>query len=139
MMDIEAFLRTFGNQKVQISVSFGGKPFIYYVMKTTKTTVEYLDVCEKPHNDATLTINIDTSDIHQKKSKVILRTLFNLTKRGQMSTLIRGVIAGLVNHLAVTKSAKPSGPMTLPPEYYKTGCRLDGWDKDAYLQAKFSK
>ena len=139
MMDIKAFLRVFGNQKVQISVSLGKDPFVYYVMKTTKTTVEYIDVCNKPHDDATITIDLDFSDISQKKSKLILQTLYNLAKRGQLFNVIRGTFAGLVNHIAVTKSKKPSETMTLPKDYLETGCRLSGWDKDAYLQAKLSK
>jgi len=108
-------------------------------LKTTKTKVEYQDVCEKAQEDATLTLELDISEIHGKKSKILLDMLFGLIKRCQLSTLIRGAFAGFVDHMAVTKSAKPTDLMTLPPEYCKTGCRMDGWDKEAYPQAKFSR
>ncbi len=139
MIQLGAFLKAFGDQKVQISLSNEGIPFVHYVLKTTKTKVEYLDVCEKAQEDATLTLELDISEIHGKKSKILLNMLLGLIKRGQLSTLIRGAFAGFVDHMAVTKSAKPTDLMTLPPEYCKTGCRMDGWDKEAYPQAKFSR
>jgi hypothetical protein len=139
MMELEAFLRVFGNQKVQIAVSAGNGPFVYYVMKTTKNTVEYIDVCDKPHKDPSLSVDIDLNDLNEKKSKLIFKTLFNFAKRGELFTLGRGIFAGLVNHIAVTKSNKTSQNMTLPKEYLGTGYRLSGWDKEAYLKAKNSK
>jgi radical SAM superfamily enzyme YgiQ (UPF0313 family) len=139
MMELEAFLRVFGNQKVQIAVSAGNGPFVYYVMKTTKSTVEYIDICDKPHNNPSLSINIDLNDLNEKKSKLIFKTLFNFAKRGELLALGRGILAGLVNHIAVTKSSKTSENMTLPKEYLETGYRLSGWDKEAYIQAKNSK
>jgi radical SAM superfamily enzyme YgiQ (UPF0313 family) len=139
MMELEAFLRVFGNQKVQIAVSAGNGPFVYYVMKTTKNTVEYIDVCDKPHKDPSLSINIDLDDVNGKNSRLIFKTLFNIAKRGELLTLGRGILAGLVNHIAVTKSDKTSGNMTLPNEYMEHGFRFSGWDKEAYIKAKNSK
>jgi hypothetical protein len=136
MLEMEAFLRVFGNQKVQVAVSAGNGPFVYYTMKTTKKTVEYIDVSDKPHKNPSLSIDIDLNDLNEKKSKLIFRTLFNFAKRGELFTLGRGILAGLVNHIAVTKSNKTSGNMTLPNEYFETGYRFSGWDKEAYLRAK---
>ena len=128
MMHLGAFLKAFGNQKVQISLSRCGKPFIHYVLKTTKTDVEYLDICEEAHEDTTLTLELDLSELHGKKSKIIMSMLSKLIKRGQLFTLIRGAFAGLVDHLAVTKSMKRTDPMVLPSEYNETGCTMDGWN-----------
>jgi hypothetical protein len=128
MMHLGAFLKAFGNQKVQISLSRCGKPFIHYVLKTTKTDVEYLDICEEAHEDATLTLELDLSKLHGKKSKILLSMLSKLIRRGQLFTLIRGAFAGLVDHLAVTKSMKRTDPMVLPSEYNETGCTMDGWN-----------
>ena len=139
MMDLKAFLRVFGNQKVQVAISAGNGPFVYYVMKTTKNTVEYIDVCNKPHKDPSLSINLDFDDVSMKKSKLIFKILGNLAKRGELLTLGRGILAGLVNHIAVTKSEKTPENMTLSKEYLETGCRYSGWDKEAYLKAKNSK
>jgi hypothetical protein len=139
MMELEAFLRVFGNQKVQVAVSAGNGPFVYYVMKTTKNTVEYIDVCDKPHRNPSLSINIDLNDLNEKKSRFIFKTLFNFAKRGELLALGRGILAGLINHIAVTKSEKTSKNMTLPREYIETGYRLSGWDREAYLAAKNSK
>jgi hypothetical protein len=131
MMHLEAFLKAFGDQKVQISLSESGRPFVHYVLKTTKTKVEYLDICANAHKDATLTFDLDISDIHSNRLKILLTMLSKLTKRGQLSTLIRGAFAGFVDHLAVTKSAKRTHPMTLPPDYSENGCRMDGWNRKA--------
>jgi radical SAM superfamily enzyme YgiQ (UPF0313 family) len=139
MMELEAFLRVFGNQKVQLSVYLGDDQWIYYVIKTTKTTFDFIDVCDKPHKDSTLTIEIDFSDARQKKSKFILKTLFNFAKQGQLFNLSRGIFAALVNHIAVTKSRKPPKSMSLPKEYLEDGFRYSGWDKEGYLKLKSSK
>jgi hypothetical protein len=130
MMQIEAFLKAFGDQKVQISLSRDGIPFVNYVLKTTKTKVEYLDVCEEAHEDATLTLELDLNEIDNKNSKIVLNLLYKVMKRGQLFTLLRGAFAGLVDHLAVTKSAKRTDLMILPSEYWETGCAMDGWDGD---------
>ncbi len=130
MMQIEAFLKAFGDQKVQISLSRDGIQFVNYVLKTTKTKVEYLDVCEEAHEDATLTLELDLNEIDNKNSKIVLNLLYKVMKRGQLFTLLRGAFAGLVDHLAMTKSAKQTDLMILPSEYRETGCAMDGWDED---------
>ncbi len=136
VMHLEEFLRAFGNQKVQISLLKGGKPFIHYVLKTTKTKIEYIDICEEPHKDVTLTLELDLDELQRNKSKIFLSMLSKLIKRGQLFTLIRGGFAGLVDHLAVTRSARRTDPMTLPAEYYETGCKIDGWSKEVYMKSK---
>jgi radical SAM superfamily enzyme YgiQ (UPF0313 family) len=136
MMHLETFLKTFGKQKIQISLSSEGKPFIHYVLKTTKTKVEYLDICEAPHDDATLTLELELSQLDEKRHKILFTILSKLIKRGQLVTLLRGIFAGLVDHLHVTKSNKQTAPMVLPPEYNETGCVMDGWDMETYLRVK---
>ena len=138
MMHLEPFLKAFGNQKIQISLSNNGKTFIHYVLKTTKSEVEYLDICEKPHNDATLTLELDLSQLKEKKSKILLGILHKIIKRKQLFTLIRGGFAGLIDHLAVTKAKKSTHPMILPSEYQQTGCVMDSWDWETYLKTKSS-
>jgi radical SAM superfamily enzyme YgiQ (UPF0313 family) len=138
MMELEAFLRVFGNQKVQVAVSAGNGPFVYYTMKTTKRTVEYIDVSDKPHKDPSLTIDLDLNDLNKRKTRFIFKTLLNFAKRGELFTLGRGILAGLVNHIATSKSERTSGKMTLPDEYLDTGYRFSGWDREEYLRAKNS-
>jgi hypothetical protein len=136
MMHLDTFLKFFGNQKIQISLSSEGKPFIHYVLKTTKTRVEYLDICREPHNDATLILELELSQLDQKRYKILLSMLSKLVKRRQVFTFIRGIFAGLADHLAVTKSYKQTEPMALPSEYHKNGCLMDSWDQEAYLKVK---
>ncbi len=131
MTHLGPFLRAFGEQKVQISVSNGGEPFIHYALKTTKDTVEYLDVCGKEHEDATLTIQLDLATMHQKKGAIALGILSQMAKRRQLTTLIRGGLAFLVDYLAVTKSGKKTDAIVLPPKYLETGCTMSGWDDKA--------
>jgi radical SAM superfamily enzyme YgiQ (UPF0313 family) len=136
MMHLETFLKIFGNQKVQISLSSNGKPFIHYVLKTTKTKVEYLDICEKAHNDATLNLELELSQLDDKKSMILLNMLYKLLKRGHLFTLTRGLFAGLVDYLVVSKSKLQTSPIVLPKEYPQTGCVMDGWDRETYLKAR---
>jgi len=136
MMHLDTFLKVFGNQKVQISLISDKKPFIHYVLKTTKTKVEYLDVCKKAHDDATLTFEIELSQLDDPKIDIITKIFYKLIKRGHLSTLIRGALAGFIDHIAVTKSKKQTDPMVLPPKYFKTGLVMDGWDREAYQKIK---
>ena len=132
MIHLDQFLKVFGNQKIQISLYSNGEPFIHYVLKTTKTKVEYLDICKNPHEDASLILELELSQLDHKRSKILLTMFSKLIKRGQLLTFLRSVFAGVVDHLAVTKSKKQTDPMVLPPEYHKTGLVMDGWDREAY-------
>lgn len=136
MMDLKMFLKVFGNQKLQISLLNNGKPFIHYVLKTTKTKVEYLDICENSHDDATLTLELDLSQLDNKKSKILLNMLYKIVKRGQLFILIRGTLAGLVDHLNVTKPKKCTDPIVLPPEYYQNNYAMDGWEIETFRKIK---
>jgi radical SAM superfamily enzyme YgiQ (UPF0313 family) len=138
MMHLKPFLKAFGNQKIQISLSNNGEKFIHYVLKTTKSEVEYLDICEEAHSDATLTLELDLSNLKEKKSKILLSMLHKIIKRNQLLTLIRGGIAGLIDHLAVTKAKKPTHHMILPSDYQNTGCTMDSWNWETYLKSKSS-
>ncbi len=128
MMHLDGFLKVFGNQKIQISVLLHGKPFIHYVLKTTKDKVEYMDICEEAHEDATLNIKVDPSITHQRKSRVALSILTSSIRQRQLSTLIRGGVAAFVDHINVTKSSRLTPMMTLPKEYLEAGCLADGWN-----------
>lgn len=136
MMHLGSFLKIFGDQKIQFSILNNGKPFIHYILKTAKTKVEYLDICETAHKDTTLNFEIDLAEVNHQKSKILFNILSRVIKERHLSTLMRVGVAGLVDYLAVTKSTKPSEPMTLPTEYPETFCIMDGWDREAYLKLK---
>jgi len=128
MMHLDMFLKVLGNQKIQISVLDQGKPFIHYVLKTTKDKIEYIDICEDAHEDATLTFRLDPEITHQKKSRVALSLLTSIIRQRQLSTLIRGGVAAFVDHINVTKQSKPTPMMTLPQQYLEDRCLADGWN-----------
>lgn len=134
MMELGPFLRVFGNQKIQATMHSNGKPFITYVIKFSKKKLEYIDATRKPHKNPTLTFDIDQDLMKMSKSKVILSLVGPILKRGQFLTLCRLLLAVFVNHIAVTKSNKIAGPMTLPKEYAENGMTMSGWGNEKYLK-----
>ena len=135
-MELGPFLKVFGNQKLQATLHQDGKPFITYVIKFSKKKLEYIDVTRKPHTDATLELDVDMNLMKiakKSKRKAIVSLIAPIFKRGQVLTLCRLVLAGLVNHIAVTRSNKIAGPMTLPKEYAENGMTMSGWGDDEYL------
>jgi radical SAM superfamily enzyme YgiQ (UPF0313 family) len=138
MIQLKAFLKAFGNQKLQITLLKGGKPFVHYVLKTTKERVEYLDICEKPHNNATLNLELDLHELRNKRSRILLKMIFNIVKRKELPAFIRGGVALLVDHLNVTKSTRQTHPMALPSDYDDTACAMDGWDEEEYRNLKLN-
>jgi len=127
VVELEPFLKLFGNQKIQITVAIRGKPFAYYVLKTTKNTVEYIDVCERSHSDVTLNFYVELTDLHNKRSQFILKTMKKIIKHGQLTNMLRAMLAGFAYHIAIHKSNKPAKPITLPSEYTDSFFKLSGW------------
>jgi len=133
VLDLERFLQIAGSQKIQISVTQGDVHLVSYILKTTSTTVEYLDVLDTPIDDATLTIELDAT-LLRKRLGLGLSILKGIVKRRQLGTLLR-IIKAYRKNRAYTNS-KTLGPMTLPASYAEDGCRMDGWDKEKYLRIK---
>ncbi len=127
MMELGPLLKTLGDQKLQITVTHKGEAFIHFTLKTTKDTVEYLDITREPHPDATLHFTLDMMALDEKPTRVGLDLLRQVVKQRQMGVLVRGAMAGFANYVGVTKSGKPTSPMTLPKKYLKTGYRISGW------------
>jgi len=127
MMELGPFLKVFGEQKVQISVSNGNGAFVHYVLKTTKDTLEYIDVTDKGHEDVTLQVDADLSPLRGSKARAALGILKQIIKRRQLTVLTRGLAALLADRLAVSRRGKRRGQIVLPPEYATTGCVMDGW------------
>ncbi len=138
MMEISAFLKVFGNQKIQATMHDNGKPFITYVLKFSKDKFEYIDATRTPHKDATLELDVDLNLMKiakVSKMKAVMSLVGPILKRGQALVLCRLVLAGLANHIAVAKSNRVAGPMTLPKEYAETGMTMSGWGNEKYLKS----
>ena len=127
MMELGPLLKALGDQKLQITVTYKGEAYIYFTLKTTKDTVEYLDITREPSPDATLHFTVDMMALDDKPAKVGLDLLRQVVKQRQMGVIVRGAVAGFANYVGVTKSGKPTGPMTLPKKYLETGYRMSGW------------
>jgi hypothetical protein len=136
LIQLDSFLKAFGDQKVQISLVKDGKPFVHYVLKTTKTAVEYLEICEKPHKDATLNIELDFQELHNGKSNIIAKMLSKIIKRNEITPVIRGVLALFIDYINVSKSARKTQKIPILQKYKNRWFLMDGWDEEEYKELK---
>jgi radical SAM superfamily enzyme YgiQ (UPF0313 family) len=136
MIQLDSFLKAFGNQKVQISLLKDGKSFVHYMFKTTKTSVEYFEICEKPHSDATLNLELDFKDLQNGKSHIIVKMLSKVIKRNEIVPVIRGALALFIDYISVSKSAKGTQKIPNLPTYKDQWFLMDGWDEEEYKKLK---
>ncbi|MEE8322101.1 MAG: radical SAM protein [Candidatus Bathyarchaeia archaeon] len=84
VIDMTRFLAILGSQTIQLTISYKNKPLTSYIMKTTKSTVEYIRIIPGKQNQATinfdLNINLDDFDgSDQSRSKLIKDVIQNIT------------------------------------------------------------
>jgi hypothetical protein len=139
MIQLDSFLKIFGNQKIQITVMKKGEPFVHYVLKTTKKKVEYLDICAEPHQDATLNLALDIYELKTNKTRILKEMVKNIIKRNELGSALRAVVAIIVDHIKVTKSYKKTSKMELSSNY-RAGvwCGSDSWDFEDYKNLKLN-
>jgi len=128
MMELKPFLRVFGDQKIQLVATYMGDPIAYYAIKTTKKTVEYVDVSATPHDDATLEVAFELTDLKEKRSTMILNIFKRIAKKGHIPTLMRAALAAFAYHIAMNIPKVQPGPMTLPKQYNTDFFKISGWN-----------
>jgi magnesium-protoporphyrin IX monomethyl ester (oxidative) cyclase len=84
VIDMTRFLAILGSQTIQLTISYKNKPLTSYIMKTTKSTVEYIRIIPGKQNQATinfdLNINLDDFDgSDQSRSKLVKDVIQNIT------------------------------------------------------------
>jgi magnesium-protoporphyrin IX monomethyl ester (oxidative) cyclase len=84
VIDMTRFLAILGSQTIQLTISYKNKPLTSYIMKTTKSTVEYIRIIPGKQDQATINfdININLDDFDgsdQSRSKLIKDVIKNIT------------------------------------------------------------
>jgi magnesium-protoporphyrin IX monomethyl ester (oxidative) cyclase len=84
VIDMTRFLAILGSQTIQLTISYKNKPLTSYIMKTTKSTVEYIRIIPGKQDKATINfdININLDDFDgsdQSRSKLIKDVIKNIT------------------------------------------------------------
>ena len=84
VLDMTRFLAILGSQTIQLTISYKNKPLTSYIMKTTKSTVEYIRIIPGKQDKTTINfdININLDDFDgsdQSRSKLIKDVIQNIT------------------------------------------------------------
>ena len=84
VIDMTRFLAILGSQTIQLTISYKNKPLTSYIMKTTKSTVEYIRIIPGKQDQATINfdININLDDFDgsdQSRSKLVKDVIQNIT------------------------------------------------------------
>ena len=84
VIDMTRFLAILGSQTIQLTISYKNKPLTSYIMKTTKSTVEYIRIIPGKQDKATINfdININLDDFDgsdQSRSKLVKDVIQNIT------------------------------------------------------------
>jgi hypothetical protein len=84
VIDMTRFLAILGSQTIQLTISYKNKPLTSYIMKTTKSTVEYIRIIPGKQDKATINfdININLDDFDgsdQSRAKLVKDVIQNIT------------------------------------------------------------
>lgn len=135
VVDLTHILSIIGNQKICLTVRYRGKPFVYYVLKTSHDKVPYLDICNQTHKNVTIGVTLDLEDVTgEKKNRIWLasRLLKRLLVVSKWSALTKGVIAIMVNRLRNGNSLDSNERMELPLGFFEHLCKSDDWNPEKY-------
>ncbi|MCX5727040.1 MAG: radical SAM protein [Candidatus Saganbacteria bacterium] len=66
--ELTSFLRMMGKQKIQITVNLFNKPIVSWIIKTTKTSLEYIEAINGSINDASININFEIENMNRDKN-----------------------------------------------------------------------
>jgi len=155
IIDLEAMLAVMGDQKLQATLRYGGKAFAHYVVKTGPDRVHYLDICARPHDDATINVELDMEDLKVlEKSRgrfaaaMVSRMLRKSRWRSLASTAMamfsafldqkqksrtydgNGTKNGRKGRLDLNGNGKK---LSIPKDFFDDYAVADGWDPKKYV------
>jgi len=155
IVDLEAVLAVMGDQKLQATLVHGGKAFAHYVVKTGPDRVHYLDICGRPHEDATVNVELHMEDLKiLEKSKgrfaaaIVSRMLRKSRWRSLASTAMALFTAylevkgkktgsnghGMKNGQKVRPNDSGEKRIIVPEGFFDDYAPADGWDPGKYSE-----
>lgn len=138
IIDLRRVLSIIGDQTMNITVRQGGEPFVYYVLKTAKDKVHYLDICTEPPKGVTIGITLDMEDLSSKTrstTKLVTTFMKRLLKESKWTSLMKGVVALVADRLEKGGAKHSKEKIKLPKDFFEDFCPSDGWDPKAYEKA----
>ena len=83
VIEMSRFLNLLGDQTIQLTMRNDGKPLTSWILKTTKNTVEYINVIPGKIDESTINLEIDLSNFQLDGEKTSsrfsdIRTVFKL-------------------------------------------------------------
>ncbi len=63
IIDMDHFLRVLGDQTIQLTISSRGSPVTSWIVKTTRNSIEYVQVVSGKRYGSTIDLNLDLSDL----------------------------------------------------------------------------
>jgi anaerobic magnesium-protoporphyrin IX monomethyl ester cyclase len=135
VVDLSRILSIIGDQKFCITVRHKGKPFAYYVLKTSKDKVHYLDITDKPHKNITIGITLDIEHVTGKrrsKAWIATRMFKRILVSSKWSALVKSMVAIMADQLQNGRAKDSSEKMNLPSDFFEHFCESDDWDPIKY-------
>jgi len=156
IIDLEAMLSVMGEQKLQATLVHDGKAFAHYVVKTGPDRVHYLDICGRPHDDATINVELHLEDLELLEKSRGRFAAAMVSRMVQKSSLRSLAATGLALFKAFLDH-KEEGPnnggngtgngwngrrgdncggkrISVPEEFFDDYLAADGWDPARYLK-----
>jgi radical SAM superfamily enzyme YgiQ (UPF0313 family) len=115
VIEMSRFLNIIGAQTIQITICNDGTPFISFIFKTTKDSVEYVETIDGKIEDTTVDFNFDLKDFNfeDRESKtriddarIAIKAIFSKNGIRKQFNAIRLFLAGgveLINYLGMKK------------------------------------
>lgn len=141
IIDLEATLTVLGEQKLQATLLHGGEPFAHYVVKTGPDRVHYLDISDRPHDDATLNVELHLEDLKtlaESRGRFAARLLGRMVRKSRLRSLARASLALFSAYLDHKERGRRGGGngkrLSLPEGFLDHYAAADGWDPDKYVE-----
>ncbi len=142
IVDLSTIASIIGKQKLQVTLKHENKSFAHYVFAIDEKGHSYMDICAKPHDDATVRIMLNMEELELVdqglggKIRFGAKMLKRIIRDSKFSSLAKGAVAILADQLRTSGLSNARSKIELPEDFYKDYCASDGWDREKYIAIK---
>jgi radical SAM superfamily enzyme YgiQ (UPF0313 family) len=155
IIDLDAVLSVMGDQKLQATLVHKGEAFAHFVVKTGPDRVHYLDICGRPHEDATVNVELHMEDLkvlEKSKGRFAAAIVSRMLRKSRWRSLASTALALFTAYLEVKgKKAGSNGhgmsngqkvwpndiggkKIIVPEGFFDDYAQADGWDPRRYSE-----
>jgi hypothetical protein len=122
VLDMSRFLAILGPQTIQVTIRYNHRPLTSYIMKTTRNTVEYIQIISGKQDNATinfdLNFNADNFNGHSKPRSQLIKDVIHNYLYQVVKPLTTGNLRETINVLKLTLATSMEAVSTLSTKLF---------------------